>query len=304
MPTLRELSVEYAKKQPKQIDQLLEDAPILARLPFVEATHDMWNVYEELTEVEGASFIDLDAPLPNMSTKSELRQINLKSMGGKITVAEDKARLFGGPEAYFDKNMPAIMKKTGQTTETAILYDNFRKYAVDKHSTFGLLQNAGGTTGTGYTILAVRLDPGGENTGLYSPKSFNAGALLSWEDINGGNLYDIGGGVLGYGGRIKNYFGWQIASHQTIQAIVNVQKDKLPTETQLADALLGVKQNSSTYLMMHPAVLNWLGIKLKKELIRMTVNENGINYFVVDFNGVPCITSYNFKNNEPIITVS
>ena len=66
MPTLKELSVLFAKKQPKQVESITEDSPILDMIPFEEASHELWNVYEDATEITGAGFVDLDAPLPTV----------------------------------------------------------------------------------------------------------------------------------------------------------------------------------------------------------------------------------------------
>jgi hypothetical protein len=98
MPTLDELSILYAKKQPKMVDNLLEDSPILKIIDFVEASHDLWNAYEEVLSVDAAGFVDLNAKLPTLSAKTKVEQVDLAVMGGEIEVPEDKAQVFGGRE--------------------------------------------------------------------------------------------------------------------------------------------------------------------------------------------------------------
>lgn len=300
MPTLKELSVLYAKKQPGQVDQLLEDAPILARMPFQEATHDLWNVYEEVTDVTGAGFVNFDAVLPSVSAGTEARQTDLAVMGGQIEVGEDKAQVFGGRDAYFAKQMPFILKKTGMSTEYALLYNNLRKYCIDN----SLLVSALATGGKNYSILAVRFDSL-ENTGLYSPKGFSNGALLTGLPINGGNLYKNASGVLVYGMRLKAYFGWQIASKRAVKAIVNVTSAKLPTANQINDVLTDIRAGGNTVLLMHPRVKGYLGTKYKTDIVQMQQSENGINNMIDTWNGIPMLTSFNFLDGtEADVTVS
>ena len=94
--TLQELSDEYAKKQPQQINDLLEETPILAGVKFVQSSHPLWNVAEKKTEINGAGFVKMNSPLPKMSTGSKLEQVDLDIMGGEIFVQQDKAVAFGG----------------------------------------------------------------------------------------------------------------------------------------------------------------------------------------------------------------
>jgi len=300
MPTLKELSVLYANKQPGQVDQITVAAPILAQLDFKEATHPLWNVYEEITSITGGGMTNFDAELPVVGSDSELRKVDLGVMGGQIEVGEDKAAAYGGKEKYFAKKLPAILKKTGMDTEVAILYNNLRKYAIDN----GLVVGAGGTGDAGYTLMAVRFDPE-ENTGLYSKDGFGKGAILQGLPINGGNLYKNSSGILVYGLRLKSYFGWQIASKYTIQAALNIDATHLPTQKQINKMLLDVRADNNTFLFCHPIVVSWLGEKYKNDFIKYTPQDNAVDNTIGKWNGVPFKTSYNFLNGtETTVTIS
>ena len=299
MPVLQELSVEYAKKQPKQVDNLLEEAPILAMLQFYAATHALWNVYEELTDVVGGAFVEMDSVLPTVSAESELKKLDLAIMGGQMTVGEDKARVFGGPVKYFARKMPSVLKQTGISAERSILYDNLRAYAIDK----GKVLSAGSTTDTNYTMIAVRFEEG-VCGGLYSPDGFKNGAMMDTKALNGGSLYDIGGGVNGYGIRLKNYFGFMIAGIHNVAAIVNIKSDKVPTEAQIDDLLDLVRaQPGNTHLYCHRKVLTYLGTH-KEPALRMSTSDKNYDRRIASWNGIPIITSYNFDNGtEAKVTV-
>ncbi len=289
--TLKELSIEFAKKQPEQVDDLTEEAPILGRFKFQVASHAMWNIAEKVTEVTGPAFVDMNAPLGTVDAATKLQKVDLSILGGQMTVPEDTAKVFGGREKYFARKMPSIMKQSGMTTERAILYDNMRQWAIDNNK----IRKTAAGSGAGYTILAVRIEEGA-NCGLYSPEGFSGGAILDRMHINGGNLYDIGSGVLGYGIRLKSYLGWQIVSDRNISAILNVQSGNLPTAMQIDDALADIRatNSGSTMLLMHERVKNYLTGNYKDGVMKMVPGDKNIDRFVDSWNGVPIVTSYNF----------
>ena len=109
--TLKEIALEKAKKRPELVDYLTEEAPILALLKWIPATHGLWNVEEVLDEISGASFTDLGAPLPTMQAETQLRQTYVSLMGGEIEVSKDKAAQFGGAKQYFARRENAFYRQ-------------------------------------------------------------------------------------------------------------------------------------------------------------------------------------------------
>ena len=296
--TLRELSVEYAKKQPHQIDWLLEETPVLDGIKFDSASHPLWNVAEVKTEINGAGFVKMNSPLPKMSSSSKLQQVDLDIMGGEIFVQQDKAVAFGGLTKYLAKQMPGYLAEAGVQTEKHIIYENYRQYAIDNEN----VQSAGGEGG--YSILVVRQVPG-ENCGLYSPEGFKNGAMLDVQPLYNGALCHDENGVAGYFTQVKGYFGMQLMNPKTVSAIVNISAEKLPTVRQINEALLQARAKpGNTRLLMHPRVLNWLGEAYKKEMIRMTNTEQGLNFLIGNWNGIPMVSSYQFlEGSEPRVTL-
>lgn len=299
--TLRELSNQYAKKQPKQVDNLTEKTPILDLVPFSEASHGLWNVYEEVDSITGPGFVDMDAVLPEMGADTKLKKLDLSIMGGKIFVPEDRAKLMGGRAAYFAKKMPLITKRAGMTTEIAMIYNNFRQFAL---STSGRAISAGGSSNANYTMLFVRFEEG-VCTGLYSPEGFKQGAMLHTMAINGGNLYENADGVLGYGLRMKGYFGLQIADPKCVYAICNIDASHKPTEDQIDDALAEVRADEgNTYILMHRKCRNFLN-QYKEDRLEMRVNEKHYSRSFTHWDDIPMLTSYNFyEGTEANATVT
>jgi len=296
MATLPELSNLYAKKQPHQVDYLTENAPLLAMFPFEKASHGLWNAYEEIKDVKGASFVEMDAPLPTVSAESELKQFSLQVMGGQIEVGEDKAKMFGGAAKYFATKMPAVLRKSGQSAESAILHDTIRAYAI---ATGNVIEPADAAGDANYTILCVRF-VSGETTGLYSPDGFKNGATLDAMALNSGALYKNEDGINVYGMRLKGYFGFQIANPKTVSAIVNVKKTKQPTADQLDELIEMARGTSgSTYIMCHPAVKSML-YKLKNAKMTTVPNDKNINNMIEMWNDIPILTSYNFANGTEV----
>ena len=302
--TLAELNNYYAKKQPKLLENLTEDTAVLNQMKFEPASHGLWNAYEEVTAIKGAGFVDMNAPLPQLGVDTKLKKQDLSIMGGEIFVPEDTAKMYGSAEAYFAKRTPSILKEAGMTAEQKLIYNNIAKFAKDN----GKLQSAGGsasaTGDTGlYSMYAFRQIEG-ENIGLYSPEGFKNGAGLDVAKINGGNLYKNTNGVLGYGIRLKGYFGFQLANAKGVAGIVNINASHIPTAAQIDDMLIEARATAAnTFIICHPKVLSMLNT-YKGNVLQMTTGDQDMNRTYMAWNGIRFVTSYNFiAGNEKQVSV-
>lgn len=121
--TLKELAIALSKKQEHYVDYLTNESPILDNMRFEASTHGLWNAYEEVSKIDGAGFVDINQPLPEMEVDSSLKKIDLSILGGEIFVPEDKAAVIGVSE-YFSKksrfclSMPARPRKRKSFTTT------------------------------------------------------------------------------------------------------------------------------------------------------------------------------------------
>jgi len=289
--TLREISARFATRQPKQVDWLTEETPVLDVVPFEEASHTLWNVYDEVSEVSGGGFVPMDAPLDAIEVDSRLGKVDLSILGAKMFCPEDRAKAFGGRDSYFAKKTPKALRKLGVDAEKAVIYDNFLAYALDKDR----LLDSGGETDANYSILAVRFVPG-ETTGLYSTAGFRQGGLIDMRAVNGGGLYENEQGILGYGVRMKGYFGIQIANPETVAALVNVSPEAPPTALQVDTLLDMVRAAGRTYLFCHRKALSILAEVGKGAAFQMTPADKKVDRRIAEWNGVPIVTSYNFKD--------
>ena len=302
--TLAELNNHYAKKQSKLLENLTEDTAVLNQMKFESASHGLWNAYEEVTAIKGAGFVDMNAPLPQLGVDTKLKKQDLSIMGGEIFVPEDTAKMWGSAEAYFAKRTPALLKEAGMTAEQKLIYNNIAKFAKDNSK----LQSAGGTAAasgdTGlYSMYAFRQIEG-ENIGLYSPEGFKNGAGLDVAKINGGNLYKNTNGVLGYGIRLKGYFGFQLANAKGVAGIVNINAAHIPTAAQIDDMLIQARATAAnTFIICHPKVLSMLNT-YKGNVLQMTTGDQDLNRTYMAWNGIRFVTSYNFiAGNEKQVSV-
>lgn len=297
--TLKELAAAFASRQPQQVDGLTEEAPILGIIPFHEASHGLWNMYEDVTEVQGAGWVAMNAPLPGVEVTSDLRKVDLSILGGEIEVPEDTANMFGGREKYFARKLPKVLRRSGMAAEQRIVYDNFRAWALDH----GKATDAGATADGTYSIIAVRFSEG-ETCGLYSPECFKQGAVLDTQPINGGDLYKAHSGphqgVLVYGLRLKAYLGVQIGDPRSVAAVVNISRDHVPTEAMIDDILAEVRATpGSTYLFMHERTRNML-CRYKAGALQIGLGGRDLDRQITHWNGVEIVTSYNFMDGtEP-----
>lgn len=295
--TLSEIAKHKAKKQPKQVDEILEETPILSRLRFEESTHDFHNVAEVVTEVTGASWAPMNGVLAKVDAATQLTKVDLAIMGGEIEVPEDTANQFGGKEAYFEKKLPKIHRKTGMNTERCVIYDNWQAYAIKS----GNAINAGAAADGVYSMYFVRLVPG-EHGGLYSPIGFNQGTMLNVKALSGGELYKSQdpklAGVNVYGIRLKAYLGWQILNKRTCGAIFNITRDHLPTSAMIDDMLSDIRATTSgtSFIVCHQKVLNMLGEKYKESALQMGLADKEYNTQISRWNGIPLYTTYNMDD--------
>ena len=287
--TLKEIAIGLSRKQEHYVNSLTEESPILDNMRFEESTHGLWNAYEEVASINGAGFVDINQPLPEMEVDSNLKKIDLSILGGEIFLPEDKGSVIGVGQ-YFSKKVPVLLKHAGQTAEKKIIYDNFIPYAVSN----GKAVSAGGSENC-YSMVAVRYVDG-EVTGLYSSKNINRFGILDSTPINAGALYKNADGVLGYGLRLKGYIGMQLANPNAVAAIVNITADNIPTAEQIDNMLVDAKATpSSTFIYCHPKVLSMLN-KYKGNVLQASSLDFDVNRSFMAWNGISFITSYNFNN--------
>ena len=310
--TLKELSNELATTQEHQVDYVTESAPVLDGMRFEEASHPLWNVYDEVDDVTGGGFVDMDAPLEEIEVSTGLKQVDLKIMSGKMFVPEDKAQAFGGAEKYFARRDSKVIRKLGQNAETSIIYSNLRKWCIDRtlDRSYTRAWDIGGTSNANYSLIAVRWVPG-ETIGLRSPNAFKNGTLFDTKALYNGGLYENAQGIPGYGLRFKAYIGMQIANPFTVAALVNIDKDsatkKLPTAMQIDDLLAKVRAGDGgvTMLYGHRDMVTVLAQVGKDGALTMTPGDKNVDRRVAEWNGIPFVSSYNFKEgNELNVSLS
>jgi hypothetical protein len=298
---LKEIANKYAKKQTQMVDDLTEEAPIVERVKWESASHNLWNMAEKVVDVDGPGFVNANAPLSAMNISSELLKTDLQVLGGYMEVPEDTADQFGDPAAYFGRKMPLLLNNAGVQTERKLYYDNWMAKAIKDDNVL----NAGAATGKVYSIMVVRFKAG-VNMGLFDPTGFKQGALLTRESINNGALYHLRSlpGVLGYGVRLKGRFGWQNLSNKTVALISNIQESSLPTKMQLDDAIAKVRgSEKNTMIFCHPRAKTMALAPFKESALQMGLQDKDYNRIIDYWNGVPVITSYNIDDGtESVIS--
>lgn len=291
MGTLKELSNEHCKKQPKQVDTITEEAPILGVIPFAPSSHELWHNHEELTDVQGAGWVDMNAPLPAMGVSADIKKTDLAILGGEIEVPQDRAVAFGGKEKYFASKLPKTQRDSGMSAEVAIIYNNLLPYALEH----GKVVSAG-AAGDGYTMISVTFTQD-EICGLYSPAGFKMGAIMDAVPINNGGLYKDKKSVLVYGLALKAYLGLLLANPKKIAAIGNIDKTNRPTADMIDDMLADCRASNSskTYIFCHPKCQTLLN-EHKGKSMQTTTDTKDMNRTFTHWNGVEIQTSFNFTD--------
>lgn len=295
MCTLHEISMNMADIQPGMVDSLTEEAPIFGMMKFIPASHKLWNIAENLTEVVGPGWTELDGPLPLMRASSDLVTTNLHVMGGTLEVPTQRALKFGGAAKYFGDRQDHFLKKMGMDVETQIVKNMWLNAGcIHNH------RDAGGKDKNMF-LLAVRFDDLA-NIGLYDPDQFVSGRIMQIDTPYGGNEHYLRGekyqGVLGYSVNYRANFGWQLLDAQrTCAVITGIDPTHAPTPDMIDEMLGDVRATSSnTYIFCSPRAKIYGINPHKRELVRMVNNENEVKTSVETWNGIPVITSHNLTN--------
>ena len=109
--TLQQVALSYSKTQQMLINSFMKELKFLQTVPFMPATHGLFNQYEEVAGVSGASFREFDAPNTEMDIETIMKQERLGVLAGEMSVSEERALLIanntkdGGraAEIYFAK---------------------------------------------------------------------------------------------------------------------------------------------------------------------------------------------------------
>lgn len=304
MMTLHEIAVRHAKKQSGMVDSLTEEAPILDHVRWKAATHGLWNVAEKLTDIEGAAFVEPDAPLPNLSVSTDLVTTDLNVMGGTMEVPTQRAKKFGGPTKYFADKQNAILKKAGMDTERQLVFENWLKGAKAAKN----LYDAGGK-GDGFFILAVRFDEL-SNVGLYDPDQFDSGRLLRIDFPYGGAEHYLHApdyeGVLGYSVTYRGNFGYQMLdAARTVAAVVNIDEKNKPTPDMIDDMLAQVRSKpGSTYLFSGPRGKIYGLNPYKADRVQLVNGDTDAKTQIESWGGISIVTSHNIAEKIAHVSVA
>lgn len=303
--TLQQTSVAYSKTQQTLINSLLKETPFLQQVPFITATHGMWNQFERVTGVSGAGFKEPGAPYIEMDVQTEIERANLGIIGGLMKVNEDKAlqlyNISEGAKAateYFAKRSPTLLNDAGKMTEKTLIYDVIYK-ALLKHNkqcdeADRTIIDAGGTGSSNWSILAIRQNPE-QNCGLLSPLGKNKDELMVMEWLNGGQRHKLSDGTVGYEATWKANIGYQVAAGHHVGAIFNIDPDNdhNVTSAQIDMLLDNINADASdTVLVMHRAMHTKL-YSFKTDKMRTENKDKEIDNRYETWNGIRMIGTSN-----------
>jgi hypothetical protein len=299
MSTLNEIALAYAKKQPKQVDYITENSPIINSIPYYPTTHGLRHAYEVLESITGGNFVNMDDQLPTVSTQSRLDWKELSILGGQIEVGEDKAKQLGGAAKYFASKMPNVYRQTSMDAEMQLIYNLITPFAQKNKK---LVSSTSSPSGNNYySILVVRWQEE-EFCGLFDPKGFAKGTMFDFLPFNGGNVYKNKDDVAVYGARFKSYLGFLLANSRNVAGIVNIDANAEAPDglsSQLSDALIEARagQLGTTKIYAPPAMIGKLS-KFKDSKLSVTNGDKGIDRRITYWDGVEMIPSYNFLQGK------
>lgn len=292
------IAIEATKKAGgdlKTINDFFETAPILQLIPMEESTDGLTNKFLITEDVTGAGLVDADGALPVMDAIDSVSSYDLSIIGGILRMGEDQIKKLGGVGVAFDRKLSKILKSTAQALEKSLIYDRFNASALINKKA----QSALGAVNANYSMHCVQW-ASGENTGLYDPTGFGQGLMFDMAMMNGGNTYEVKPGIPGKAMRIKSYFGLQLANKRYFSSIVNIDPTNKPDDLKVAminKMLRDARANpANTFISCHQAMKDFLGEKFKLSQLELVSADRNFSTTVDAWNGIPIITSYNYKD--------
>lgn len=306
--TLQQVALSYSKTQQMLINSFMKELKFLQTVPFMTATHGLFNQYEEVAGVSGASFREFDAPNVVMDIKTIMKQERLGVLAGEMSVSEEKAILIanntkdGGKaaEIYFAKRTPIVLNDAGKATERNFIYENLYKksFAYNKligtDTTKRTIIDAGGSNNTNYSIMAIRQNKE-ENCGLVSPVGENSDEVMVMDWLNGGERHKLttgaDAGKIGYEATWKAFLGYQVARPDCLGMIVNIDpaNNKDVTAAMIDDLLDRIEADpTDTVLVMSRSMKTHLG-QFKYEKLRTVLADDKIKNVIQEWNDIPLI---------------
>lgn len=316
--TISQVALSYSTTQQKIINQFIKELKFMDKVPFIPATHGMFNQYEEITGVTGAGWREFDAPNEEMDIESIMRQEKLGVIGGDMSVSAERALLIANnikdsgkaAELYFAKRTPTILNDAGKATERHFIYEHLYKkmhqYNKMVKADVGkrTMINAGGTGSTNWSIFAIRQNKE-ENCGLLSPIGENSDELMTMEWLNDGALHKItsgkDAGKTGYEATWKAFLGYQLGCPNYLGGIFNIDPDhdKMVTATMIDDLLDVIEADpTDTVLVMQRGMKTKLG-RLKLGLLQLKNEDKTISTALNDWDGIDIVgTNTMMRGNE------
>ena len=304
--------IQIAKGEYPLLDKLFEKTPILDSAVYQATNDGMRHVVEIVKSADAAEVVELDGAIPEITSDTSLEDVKLGAIGGIMKVGTDAAKLFGGAVAYFGKKLGPILKKTGQSMETSLIYNTLRPYAIST----GNVIDAGGTTADKmYSILAVRWMED-ETSMLYDANGLGDGRvfdILPLTPATGSLLTIDGVEKSGFAQQIKMYTGTQMAVSDNVAMISNIDLTAststdsgfvaLPTEAQMDELLELVDgDDGDVTLYMYPTVKSGLAVYKGGRLEMVPADDNFRRSYSL-WEGTPIVTSKNFKKaSEAVVS--
>lgn len=316
--TMEQIALGYSPTQQTIINNFIKELRFLRTVPFITATHGLFNQYEEITGVSGAGWREFDAPNEEMDIESVMRQEKLGVIGGDMSVSAERALLIAGntkdsgkaAEIYFAKRTPTILNDAGKATERHFIYEHlYRKMSaynglVKNDKGKRTMFNAGGTGSTNWSIFAIRQNKE-MNCGLLSPVGENNDELMTMEWLNDGALHKIASGKdagkTGYEATWKAFLGYQLGCPNYLGGIFNIDpdNDKMVTSAMIDDLLDAIEADpADTVLVMQRGMKTKLG-RLKLGLLQLDNADKTISSELRDWDGIPIVpTNTMMRGNE------
>jgi len=317
--TLRKLVVEYGgavggERLSNIMTHLQKYSGFLQTALAIPANGNWYHKYKKISALPTISFVEIGASTTDSTVNEKLAQIDIKSLKALMSEPDDVCENWPtGVSGYFSEHYPQYVEAFGQKISTQVFYgldstfgdvQGFRGIHETAKANSKVVYQAGGSSGSRTSIIAVKFDPVGCGL-LFNPKMVTeSGQFITVEVVNGGKIVlEITNTTTGakkavYQAYFKSPISLLMTTAYDVATITQLDATHLPTAPYM-DALIDAVKGNTNDTILYTSRIGRRHIRtLKTTALQMGVMDKNYDIQVDFWNGVPIVLDENISEAE------
>jgi hypothetical protein len=301
-----EIAQKYGMPDGVIVDQVTEDSPIIASALFQPTSHGMTHKYAEVKSVTAMTAVNRNDTYPTVGADKKVDNKDLALYAGTQEVHVNTAAEWGtdgaGAAAYFNEQMPTIIRESLSDIESEIIYNDNAGFEVIAKA-FGKLTTIAATDTTPnlyYSLYCVGWQQGNFSI-IYNEQGFSGAGVVKQTPLNGGNRYKNSANKSVYGVDLELPIGLFGVNARNIGGIVNFTLATIDsTFFKKLNDMIALVRGGNKKLYAHPLVIARL--MQAEESYTLSNGDNGV--FKRMYSDIELVSSFSFlQGTEAFITI-